>query len=136
MKRRKILRPVWGLCLTAVFLADALLGFSAARADEPSGTGGTEWNLAMIGADTASSLGFRGQNVRIGVIDSGVSPHPAFADRLVGGHNYVADAPDPEDTSDAYGHGTRVAGLIAAVAPEAEIVPLKITDSGSVSTSL
>jgi len=136
LKRRKILRPVWGLCLAAVFLADALLGFSAARADEPSGTGGTEWNLAMIGADTASSLGFRGQNVRIGVIDSGVSPHPAFADRLVGGHNYVADAPDPEDTSDAYGHGTRVAGLIAAVAPEAEIVPLKITDSGSVSTSL
>ncbi|MBQ3816174.1 MAG: S8 family serine peptidase, partial [Clostridia bacterium] len=136
MKRRKILRPVWGLCLAAVFLADALLGFPAVRADEPSGTGEAEWNLAMIGADTAFALGFRGQNVRVGVIDSGVSPHPVFGDKLVGGHNYIADAPDPEDTSDAYGHGTRVAGLITAVAPEAEIVPLKITDSGSVSTSL
>ena len=96
---------------------------------------GARWDLAMTGADAALRQGYRGKGVRIGVIDSGISPHPDLADKLADGHNYIADAVDPDDTSDAYGHGTRVAGVIAAAAPEAEIVPLKITNSGSVNVT-
>ena len=102
-----------------------------------------QWNLNMIGADAAFRQGFLGQGVRVGVLDSGVNPHPAFGDRLLAGHNYVQDAEDPEDTSDGYGHGTRIAGLIAAqteegyigTAPQALIVPLKVTDGKTVRIS-
>ena len=102
-----------------------------------------QWNLDMIGADAAFRQGFLGQGIRVGVLDSGVNPHPAFGDRLLAGHNYVQDANDPEDTTDTFGHGTRVAGLIAArteegyigTAPQALIVPLKVTDGKSVKIS-
>ena len=96
-----------------------------------------QWNLDMVCADAAFRKGFLGQGVRVGVLDSGVNPHPFFADRLLPGRNYIPGAEDPEDTADSYGHGTCVAGLIAAAAgadgfigtaPGAEIVPLKVTD--------
>lgn len=102
-----------------------------------------QWNLDMIGADAAFRQGFLGQGIRVGVLDSGVNPHPAFGDRLLAGHNYVQDAEDTEDTSDVYGHGTRIAGLIAGrteegyigTAPQALIVPLKVTDGKTVKLS-
>ena len=102
-----------------------------------------QWNLGMIGAQTAFELGCLGRGVRVGILDSGVNPHPDLGDRLLEGHNYMEDAADPDDTADAYGHGTRVAGLVAAAgetgfvgaAPAAEIVPLKVTDGKSVKIS-
>ena len=104
--------------------------------------GDEQWNLDMIGAEAAFSHDHLGQGVRVGVLDSGVSPHPDFGDRLLPGRNYMPDG-DSEDTEDHYGHGTRVAGLIAAAgeegyigcAPAAEIVPLKVTDGKSVKVS-
>lgn len=95
-----------------------------------------QWNLKMIGAETAYQMNFLGQGVRVGVIDSGVYAHPDLAANLVAGHNYTTGAADPNNTTDNYGHGTKVAGLIAAssksgymgVAPGVEIVPLKVTD--------
>ncbi len=103
----------------------------------------TQWNLAMIGADAAFRENFLGQGVRVGVLDSGVNPHPDFGERLLAGRNYIEGAEDDAATSDRYGHGTSVAGLIAAanddgyigVAPGAEIVPLKITDGEYVKIS-
>ena len=102
-----------------------------------------QWNLDMIGADAAFRQGFTGQGVRVGVLDSGVNAHPDLEARLLPGRNYIPDVRDPDDTSDAYGHGTRIAGLIAAAnesgfigaAPGAEIVPVKITDGKSVKVS-
>lgn len=52
-------------------------------------------------------------------------------------------ASDPYDTADTYGHGTGVAGLVAAVgekgcvgaAPAAQIVPLKVTNGNGVRIS-
>lgn len=103
----------------------------------------TQWNLSMIGAQTSFERGCLGRGVRVGVLDSGVNPHADFENRLVAGRNYMLDAGDPDDTADTYGHGTRVAGMIAAVgetgyigvAPGAELVPLKITDGKSVKIS-
>ena len=132
LNRKSIAGPVLKLCLAALLFFGGIPGPSPVYAADPGKAVAPEWNLAMIGADTVNAEGYRGQNVRVGVIDSGVNPHPDFADRLLGGHNYTEDAADPDDTSDEYGHGTRVAGLIAAVAPEAQIVPLKITNGGSV----
>ena len=103
-----------------------------------------QWNLDLIGADGAFRLGCLGQGVRVGVLDSGIDPHPALEGCLQPGHNYIQDAADPADTGDSYGHGTRVAGLIAGVndegyigaAPGAALVPLKVTDGRSVKISV
>lgn len=95
----------------------------------------TPWNLSMIGADAAFDAGYTGRGVRVGVIDSGINPHPDFADRLLEGRNFIDGTANPDSTDDEYGHGTRVAGVIAAVAPGAEIVPLKITNGSEISVS-
>ncbi|MCH7884790.1 MAG: S8 family serine peptidase [Planctomycetes bacterium] len=51
----------------------------------------------------------------IAILDSGVDPHPEFADRMIPGQNVVPGA-DPDDTSDGCisGHGTHVTGIAAA----------------------
>ncbi len=97
----------------------------------------------MIGAPTAFDRNAAGQGIRVGVIDSGVNPHPDFGSRLLPGHNYIENTKNPDDTADTFGHGTRVAGLIAGAgehdcigaAPMAEIVPLKCTDGQTVRVS-
>ena len=45
------------------------------------------WHLNMIGADLAFRLGCEGQGVRVGVVDSGIAPHPALAGHLAHGYN-------------------------------------------------
>jgi len=95
---------------------------------------GQQWSLAAVGAEAAWDRGLTGAGVRVGVVDSGIcAEHEDLAEaNLLPGHNYMADN---SDTSDAYGHGTFVAGVIAAgtdnglgaagLAPGAELVPLK-----------
>ena len=101
-----------------------------------------KWDLAMVHAEGAFEQGQLGQGVRVGVLDSGISPHAELKDRLLPGRNYVEGA-DADDTADRYGHGTLVAGLIAGsgengctgAAPAAELVPIKITDGKAVMVS-
>lgn len=102
-----------------------------------------QWNLDLIRAEEAFRRGCLGQGVRIGIVDSGVNPHQSLAERMLPGRNYMDGASDTTNTSDGYGHGTAVAGLIAGagdhgyigVAPAAEIVPLKITNGKTVKVS-
>ena len=102
-----------------------------------------QWNLDVVQAEGSFQGNHLGRGVRVGVIDSGVNPHPGLGDRLLTGRNYMEDAEDPDDTADEYGHGTGVAGLIAGAgdhgyigtAPEAELVPLKITNGKAIKVS-
>ena len=125
--------------------------------DDPALTDGRQWDLDMIGMEwvweqNVSGVQPDGTAVRIGVIDSGVyAEHEDLAGaNLVPGINLLAEEGTAEryDTSDSVGHGTFIAGTIAAVtnnglgiagiAPEAEIMPLKSFDStrGNVSDIL
>lgn len=75
-----------------------------------------------------------GTGVRVAVLDSGVDrSHPALAGRLLPGFDFVDFDTDPSETggtADAgFGHGTHVAGLVARVAPDASIMPLRVLDS-------
>jgi len=72
-----------------------------------------------------------GRGETIAVIDSGVNPHPRLAGRLDDGGDYILGE---SGTSDCEGHGTVVAGIIAAapgatgfvgVAPDARILAIR-----------
>jgi membrane-anchored mycosin MYCP len=73
-----------------------------------------------------------GRGQRVAVIDSGVQPHPRLLGRLVDGGDYIEHR---GDLFDCDGHGTAVAGLIAAapgagsqfvgVAPNAQILAIR-----------
>lgn len=77
------------------------------------------------------------ENIRISVIDSGVdSSHEDLKGCVCDGYNFVDNS---FDTNDYFGHGTRVAGIIAAkrnnelgvagLASGVKIIPLKVIDN-------
>lgn len=98
------------------------------------------WNIARV-------LGIRGrpnngEGIRVGVIDTGIDlKHPDLAGNIKGGVNFVNPSSLPHDDN---GHGTHVAGIIAAannrrgivgVAPRVSLYAIKVLNkdgSGSV----
>jgi len=74
-----------------------------------------------------------GAGVTVAVIDSGVDyAHPGLSSNLLPGYDFVdndADASEDGSTADVgFGHGTHVAGIVALVAPNARILPLRALD--------
>ncbi|MBC7940669.1 MAG: S8 family serine peptidase, partial [Chitinophagaceae bacterium] len=72
--------------------------------------------------------------VTVAVLDTGVDvAHPALAGRLVAGFDFVDFDSDPAEAGGVgdtgYGHGTHVASLVAQVAPQARIMPLRVLDA-------
>ena len=61
---------------------------------------------------SAGISGVTGQGVTVAVIDSGISYHPALAQKVIANVSFVSG--DPQ-VSDAFGHGTHIAGTIAGV---------------------
>lgn len=92
-----------------------------------------QWAAGMIRLPEAHTV-TRGAGITVAVLDTGVDlSHPALAGRLVDGFDFVDLDDDPSEVGSAeqnlhYGHGTHVAGLIALVAPEASIMPLRVLD--------
>lgn len=92
------------------------------------------WGVEHIGAPAAWSQS-RGRDVSVAVIDTGIDPdHPDLAPNLQGGANVIdADVSFADDN----GHGTHVAGTVAAVgrpggvigvAPAADLYAVKAFD--------
>lgn len=97
---------------------------------------GSQWHIGKIGASTAWDQA-QGSGVTIAVLDTGVdSAHLDLAPRLVAGWNFFNNT---SDTSDAYNHGTGVAGSAAAamnnaigvagVSGQTKIMPIRISDA-------
>jgi len=102
-------------------------------------------SVPLINASYSNSLVLNGVNLTgkgqtVCIIDTGVNySHPDLGGcfgancKVIGGYDFVNNDADPMDDN---GHGTHVAGIIAAngsingVAPEAKIVALKVCNSG------
>lgn len=69
-------------------------------------------NLSALHMETAWAAGMTGQGVRIAVIDTGVAGHPDLNARRITSRSYVDE--DGSDLTDRVGHGTFIAGLLAA----------------------
>ena len=90
------------------------------------------WNLIRIKADRAWET-TRGADVKIAVLDTGVDrDHPALVENVKASYDFISGIGDGKD---GCGHGTFVAGIIAAnnrgeervgVAPEANLHCLKV----------
>ncbi len=111
---------------------------------------GRPWALQRVNLDELWAR-TKGKGVRVAVIDTGVDvKHPQLTDAVdaAKGKNYLPEKNDKGEkiergnahgTTDTVGHGTRVAGIIAArpakgtgfvgLAPEATIIPIKQNDA-------
>jgi subtilisin family serine protease len=96
------------------------------------------WGVDRIGAsDVHDEYRLSGEGVKVAVLDTGIDrSHPDLAANLVGGFNAIAGA-DPANFDDDNGHGTAMAGIIAArrnhagvigAAPRALIYAVKVLD--------
>lgn len=98
-----------------------------------------QWGLTAIGAPSVWTIS-RGVGVTVAVIDSGSGPHPDLDANLDAGRTMFGfiDSAGVIDV-DVAGHGSHVAGIIAAVAdnaiggsgvaPQSRILPIRVLDS-------
>ncbi|HKS25267.1 MAG TPA: S8 family serine peptidase [Thermoanaerobaculia bacterium] len=76
----------------------------------------TPWGLTSVHATSVWSL-TRGEGVRVGIIDTGIDlGHPDLRAAYRGGYDFVHNDSVPEEEAEGggFGHGTRMAGVIAA----------------------
>ncbi len=101
------------------------------------------WGVDHIGADVVHAGGNKGTGVKICILDTGINyNHPDLAANYKGGKDFINSDNDPNDDN---GHGSNVAGILAAVlngagvvgvAPEAHLYVGKVLNkfgSGSIS---
>lgn len=93
----------------------------------------TDWGVSKIEAPAAWSAGHTGRGVKVGIFDSGIDvDHNDL--RVAGGVDLVGDG---NGLDDCHGHGTHVAGIVAArdnghhtvgVAPDVELYSMRFAD--------
>lgn len=85
----------------------------------------------------------QGNGMVVAVVDTGIQPdHPQLAPRLAGvGYDFIDDDAVPNEEAngleedgdslidEGFGHGTHVAGIVSLVAPQAQLMPLRVLDS-------
>ncbi|HXX05888.1 MAG TPA: S8 family serine peptidase, partial [Candidatus Bathyarchaeia archaeon] len=101
-------------------------------------------SIQLVGDNAARLDGFEGQGVKIGIIDTGIDfDHPdlfgfGLQGKVVGGYDFVSGNEKPLDTN---GHGTEVAGIIAAdgnfsgMAPKSKLFAYKVSNTGDAVSS-
>jgi len=98
-----------------------------------------ENSVPYVGSEIPRTDGIDGTGIKIAIIDTGVDfNHPDLFGwgpdgKVIGGYNFIQENQLPMDNN---GHGTKVAGVIAAdgntlgVAPKAKILAYKVSEDG------
>jgi minor extracellular serine protease Vpr len=101
-------------------------------------------SVPFVGTEIPRLDGITGEGIKIAVIDTGVDfNHPDLLGwgpegKVIGGYNFIQEGEPPMDNN---GHGTQVAGVIAAdgqvkgVAPKAKILAYKVSEDGDAVSS-
>jgi serine protease len=122
-----------------IALTVALAGAAPAQGADP--LRGQQWGMTMIHADEAHAVA-TGAGATVAVVDTGAYfAHPDLQGRLIAGRDFV----DQDDTpQDGEGHGTHVAGIVAAntdngigvegVAPGARVLVVRVLDNDGAGT--
>ncbi|MES9699972.1 MULTISPECIES: S8 family peptidase [Bacillus] len=93
------------------------------------------YGISIVNAEDFWQEGYKGQGVNIAVIDSGCDYHEELNRNIIDVFNLTTDDNGNLNVvTDHYGHGTHVAGIIAAtnesnligIAPEANLVIIKV----------
>jgi type VII secretion-associated serine protease mycosin len=124
--------------------AVALAGAGAAVFGTPAlaDTRDDQWHLNYLKVEQAHRIS-TGKGVTVAVIDSGVAKHPDLSGVVKGTDFFKAGG---NGRTDLTGHGTSMAGLIAAhgnsrqhalgIAPDAKIIPIRVLGKGKTLSSL
>jgi len=101
-------------------------------------------SVPFVGTEIPRMAGIDGEGVKIAVIDTGVDfNHPDLfgygpQGKVIGGYNFIQEGEPPMDNN---GHGTQVAGVIAAdgeekgMAPKSKILAYKVSEDGNAVSS-
>ncbi len=131
-----------GIARFLAFAAIVALSAYAVSHGAYPGDGGRAYldkSAPFVGTDVPRTGGIDGGGVVVAVIDTGVDyNHPDLLGwgpdgKVIGGYNFIDEAELPIDTN---GHGTQVAGVIAAdghvtgIAPKAKILAYKVSEDG------
>ena len=120
---------------SVLYVEDDATAFALGHSDPASTEYSNSWGVDHVEADLVHPDNL-GSGINVAVIDSGVNyNHPDLAPNYKGGYDFVNDDSNPMDDN---GHGSHVAGTIAAirdgkgvvgVAPSAGIYALKVLGS-------
>lgn len=126
-------RPVAALIAVAALLLSLAIPVAASGNDPLRDQ---QWHLDAVSAAQAWPVS-RGEGVTVAVVDTGVdADHPDLAGQVLTGYDATDPGSPPDDEN---GHGTLVAGVVAAIAgnekggsgtaSEASILPVRVLDA-------
>lgn len=101
-----------------------------------------QYAIALLALPQAHAIS-TGAGAIVAVLDTGVQlNHPAFASKLIQGYDFISNDSVPDEdfahldlkgVDQLAGHGTHVAEIIHATAPEAQIMPVRVLDAHGLS---
>ncbi|WP_096188791.1 S8 family peptidase [Evansella halocellulosilytica] len=108
-----------------------------ARAEAFSQT--TPWGITRVQAPDAHQMGYSGNGVKVAILDTGIdASHPDLQANVQGGYSVFSDSANNNPFYDGDGHGTHVAGTVAAanngggvlgVSHQADLYAVKVLDN-------
>jgi len=107
---------------TSTSAVAATSGIAITSTDRAAVTG--RWGIDRISVPAAWDAAAPFSPVLVAILDTGINPTSSISDRVKAGIDFTGGG----NTDDEHGHGTHMASTIAAIAPNASFVNLKVAD--------